>query len=165
MPSVEILVEQFSEPEMVFPEEYSFAIKMTTPPVSDRMPSLWQSRFQAIGGTLIQLGEPRFKEDKDGWFFAYDLLDISQSEHFQFKKAYFSQVFELLAKLLRHSKVHTIHFTSDWQFGPKSAESMKHCIVLEDFITKHNKTGLRFNTWFTIQENCKSDERHTKGQT
>ena len=164
MPSIEILVEKFSESSADIFGEYSFAVKITNPPVSDSSPSLWQQRFESIGGTLVHLGEPRFKEKKADWFFAYELLDVSQPESFRFKQKYLDQVLALLTSLLGRSKSHTIHFTSDWQFGPKSAQMEKRTLTIDEFIKIHNAPGLRFNTWFTIHGKNDAEDSNPKGQ-
>jgi hypothetical protein len=150
MPSIEILVEQAGADISTAIVGYSFAVRISDPPLSDREPSRWQHRFVEIGGALVHVGDKRFANDAESWYFAYDLLDIHKSTRFQFKPEYASQFAVLLTRLVSTSAERRIHFTSDWQFGPSSSRVYRRRVSLEKFVQQHNELGIRFNSWLTI---------------
>ena len=150
MPSIEILIESPITGWQVDSDAYPFAVAVTAPPVSHRSPSLWQEEFARIGGALVHLGEPRFKGDMPGWFYAYDLLEIDNNDRFRFKAQYLIGLVQLLTELTRDSICHTVHFTTDYQFGPKRPIRYPDPLRLREFVRLHGMRGLKFNSWRTI---------------
>lgn len=154
MPSIEILVERPTTTFHIDLNGYTFAVKCTDPPVSDRSPSLWQNRFAQHGGLLVHMGEARFKGNSPDWFYAHDLIEERKCVRFRFKPQYKPCVVRLLRELTSHSDSHTIHFTTDWQFGPKSPNRETTPLTLSEFLVYHDSKGIRFNSWLTIKERC-----------
>jgi len=150
MPSIEILMEKPCKELSIDPRGYSFALKTSRPPLSDRVPSLWQSKFTTIGGVLIHIGETRFKREPSQWFYAYNIIEEEKCTRFRFKAEYMPDVLSLLTYLLARSKSHMVHFTSDWQLGPKPARVYTKPITLRGFVGQHDARGLRFNSWLSI---------------
>lgn len=123
-------------------------------------------------GVLVHIGNPEFKEDKDGAFFAgqiinwdfkptnkivavvnstdaeYDLL-ISQQFQFQFDEEYKKDISKLMELALSSSSLNKIYFLTDYQFGPVGAtkESGNN---IADFWDKHDNNGLIFNRLYEI---------------
>ncbi|MCM8813410.1 MAG: hypothetical protein NC924_05665 [Candidatus Omnitrophica bacterium] len=152
MPSIEILVEQPIK-KISDRNDYSFAVVCTNPPSSHRDPSLWQTKFEEIGGDLYHLGNPEFKNKKNGWFFAYDLIEEDTlCKRFKFKSKYRKQVLIFLKNLLECSKSRKIYITTDWQVSPNKPYTYKNCYTVQDYVKKHARYGIRFNSWMTIIE-------------
>jgi hypothetical protein len=147
MPSVEILVE---DPQSSHLDEsnYTFALCISEPPESHRSPSLWQECFQRVGGRLYHLGEPRFKGQQSGWFYAYDLIDEVGCKTFRFKAKYAEQVQSLVERLLEESNIHRVYFTSDWQLSENKPRQLRPLSIRE--FRNLLKNGLSFNTWIPI---------------
>ncbi len=150
MPSIEILVEKPCQLPNISEENYRFAVKTSSPPFSHRNPALWQQQFTNLSGMLVHVGEPRFKEQEDGWFFAYDIINTENCETFRFKAEYVDDVVQLLESLLACSEDHRIHFTTDWQLAPKPKVTTEREMTMQQFLRKHDKEGIHFNTWITI---------------
>jgi hypothetical protein len=98
----------------------AFQIQVSSPPVSHRSPSHFQSRFETFpNGLLVHLGNKDCKPD--GFFFASDLLDESwyedQPKYFRFRDEVTPAVFKLLHRLELTSVSQEIYFTSDYQFS------------------------------------------------
>jgi len=162
MPSIEILVENVDPTTLGDLSNYSFTAKLSSPPASHRRPSLWQERFEAIGGVLVHLGT-KSSEGTGGWFYAYDLIEEYDCKRFRFKPEYRDQVASMLRVFLSASATHRLHFTSDWQFGPRTAEVCSKILNADEFVDLHDKSGLRFNSWITVAEkpsvNMESNEK------
>jgi hypothetical protein len=67
MPSCEILINNINI-DLSKLEYKNFALTTSCPAQSHRDPSLWQHLFNESEGTLLHIGETRFK-DQDDWFF------------------------------------------------------------------------------------------------
>jgi hypothetical protein len=151
MPSIEILVESPSRRAAVVEDDYPFAFRSSQPPESDRQPSLWQREFSRTEGMLYHLGEMRFKQQNNGWFYAYGLLNIDDKLFkFRFKSKIKHSVRKFLGELLQVSGTHTIHLTSDWQFCNRQPKRLKRIYTLQDFFERHDKKGIPLNAWITI---------------
>ena len=150
MPSIEILVEASSHDKSFSGSVYPFAVCSSKPPISHREPSVWQQEFLKINGTLYHLGEARFKAQKAGWFYAYDLLKLQAMSKFRFKPNMKVAFYRLLHELLRQSDNQTIHFTSDWQLCRCQPRRLKKIYSLSEFIKRHDESGIPFNVWITI---------------
>lgn len=149
MPSLEILVENPKGNLSFDRQPLSFAVKVSTPPLSDREPSLWQKQFTQLGGVLVHLGDPDCRDSKT-WYSAYSLIDEEDCKRFRFKRKYWSSIQSLLELLTSQSLSGTIHFTSDWQFGP-TAKRYARSQRLSQFVSCHNRNSIRFNSWMTIK--------------
>ncbi len=123
-------------------------------------------------GTIIHIGNPDLKDDKEGGFFAGDLINwdfrptnkiiaivdpsdtdydslISQQFQFQFEEEFRKDIIKLLEFALESSPINKIYFLTDYQFGPVGA-TKESGNSIADFWTKHDKNGLIFNRLYEI---------------
>jgi hypothetical protein len=164
MPSIEILVEGPRSTALAGLERFPFAICLSNPPTSHRQPSLWQRDFSQIGGVLCHIGEPRFKGQVDGWYYAYDLLDEHDCEYFRMKPIYRTAFANLLSDLLHFSRVSRIHFTTDWQLGKPTPSKSERGFPLGEFLDQHDAYGIPFNSWITLQGDASSSSAKTDAE-
>ena len=121
-------------------------------------------------GTIVHIGNPDFKTDKDGGFFAGMLIDwnwdIDETEDiiiipdsndtgadqqflFKFLDELKTDIDTLLKISLEKSPINRVFFLTDYQFGP--SKTKKEIInTISDFWTLHNNDGLRFNTLYEM---------------
>ena len=123
-------------------------------------------------GVVIHIGNPEFKDDKEGGFFAGDIINwdfkpinkivavidpsdidydslISDQFEFKFEKEYKKDIIELMKLALESSPINKIYFLTDYQLGPVEAtkESVSN---IAEFWTMHDKNGLIFNRLYEI---------------
>jgi hypothetical protein len=138
-------------------------------------------------GTIIHIGNPDYKNDKDNGFFAGNLinwefeapefgekqkgLNVDEENHwanqdflFQFKPEYKNEIRELMQIAIETSPNQKIYFLTDYQFGPEKSE----IIILNDlkeFWDQHEQSGLNWNTLYEIETKDKKHESTTKAHT
>jgi hypothetical protein len=123
-------------------------------------------------GTMIHVGNPEFKNDKDGGFFAGAIIDwgletsdlaipqvdpndptdnwgANQSFRYRFSKEYKSDIDQLIKTAIRESRIKKAYFLTDYQFGP---EKPSHEIIytLTDLWDRHDNEGLEWNKLYEI---------------
>jgi len=124
-------------------------------------------------GVMVHIGNPDFKSDKGGGFFAGQIIDwnadLGEIENpefdpeyemsdkndnrgfkFQFLNQYKKDVDRILKEALLNSPINKIYFLTDYQCGLKGRIE-KFRFTIQDFWTKHNTEGLVFNTLYEIQ--------------
>jgi len=131
-------------------DDYDVAIIEKNKLVSHR--GLFYDSLLKQQGTIIHIGNPDFKTDKDTGFFAGKIIDWSfeSDTKFQFRKEYKEDIKRLLKTAIEKSPEHKIYFLTDYQFGPETKE-FKKVENLTVFWTKHDKDGLKLNTLFEIK--------------
>jgi len=121
-------------------------------------------------GVIIHIGNPDFKEDKEGGFFAGQIVDwsfeseeelfidsdtetVNQEEvpqqRFKFLDKYKPDVDRLLQASMKGSPNFKIYFLTDYQFGP-TQETFEITKSIIEFWTVHDKKGLKLNALYTI---------------
>lgn len=121
-------------------------------------------------GVIIQIGNPDFKVNKEGWFFAGQIVDWSfQSEEellinsdietenqdevpqqrFKFLDKYKPDIDRLLQASMKGSPDFKVYFLTDYQFGPEQ-ETFEITKSIIEFWTVHDKKGLKLNALYTI---------------
>ena len=115
---------------------------------------LWKQK-----GIIIHIGNPAFRENKKGGFFAGQIIDWSfvseenqeelNQQKFKFQGKYRSDIDGLLHRSINGSPVSKIYFLTDYQFGPKKVTFEVIGTIL-DYWTLHDNKGLRFNTIYEI---------------
>jgi hypothetical protein len=123
-------------------------------------------------GTIIHIGNPDLKDDKEGGFYAAEVLDwnyapidiiipqvvpgdpnayggANQQFQFQFLDQYKSDIDKLLQIALYESPIKKACFLTDYQFGPERA-NIEILYTISDFWTLHNNEGLTFNTMYEM---------------
>jgi hypothetical protein len=123
-------------------------------------------------GTIIHIGNPDFKNDKEGGFFAGNIINwefvdqnleekqigvkVDEENHwanqdflFQFKVYYKNEIEKLIDVSIKKSPENKIYFLTDYQFGPEKAE-FKILTDVQEFWRKHDQNGLKWNTLYEI---------------
>jgi hypothetical protein len=123
-------------------------------------------------GTMIHVGNPDFKNDKGGGFFAGAIIDwgletndleiprvdpndstdnwgANQSFKYRFSEECKSDVDRLIKTAITESKIKKVYFLTDYQFGP---EKPSHEIIytLKDLWDRHDNEGLEWNKLYEI---------------
>jgi hypothetical protein len=103
-------------------------------------------------GTIIHIGNPDFKNDKEGGFFAGQIInwDFDSDTNFQFRQENKDDIKRLLKLAMSKSSDNKIYFLTDYQFGPE-LEEFKTVEGLTAFWEIHEKDGLRLNTLYEIK--------------
>jgi hypothetical protein len=123
-------------------------------------------------GTIVHIGNPDFKNDKDGEFFAGEIvnwdfepgeiiipqvestdnhynLGSNQQFRFQLLREYSLDIDRILKTALEKSPIKRVCFLSDYQFGPEKA-NQEVIYTISDFWNLHNSEGLVFNTLYEM---------------
>lgn len=123
-------------------------------------------------GTMIHIGNPEFKNEEDGGFFAGAIIDwgletndlvipqvdsndpadnwgANQSFKYRFSKEYKSDIDRLIRIAIAESKTKKVYILTDYQFGP---EKPSHEIIytLTDLWDRHDSEGLEWNKLYEI---------------
>jgi hypothetical protein len=156
MPSIELICVQQHEPSQL--PAFPFAVRAEPQLVSHRLPSFFQDDFDKLRGCIYHLGSP-FCDDSgyEGAFFAYELLsercrDSTAHRFLEFAPEFLPHIFDLLGILLAASPPRLVIFTTDWQFGPKSARPYGQ-ITERTFWQRHKNRKLRLNALYPIRPN------------
>lgn len=167
MPTIEI-VSVNSTGMNLNQKDYEFAIIEENKLVSHR--GLFKKFLKKQKGVIVHLGDPDFKEEKDGFFWGGELIDwdfepvkisfpfcdsanhifesgADQKLKFKILDKYKTDVDKLLRKALNCSPLKKSYFLTDYQFGPER-EKIEVNYSINDFWTEHDKEGLRFNTLY-----------------
>ena len=146
-------------------EDFEVAIIEERKLISHR--GLFCDLLKKQNGTLIHIGNPDFKDDKNGVFFAGMIIDWSvepneyiyipqngstvpnQQFIFKFLDHYKLDIDKLLKIALEKSPIKRIYFLTDYQFGPEK-EEIKIIYTINDFWDRHDREGLRFNTMYEM---------------
>jgi len=122
-------------------------------------------------GTMIHIGNPDMKDDKD-IFFANLLIDWSfedapvqipkvdlnepiietganQLFGFKFLEIYKKDIDTILRKAIEASPIKRVFFLTDYQFGPKEA-NREIIYTIADFWDRHDSSGLVYNTLYEL---------------
>lgn len=152
--------------------DFSVAVMEENRLVSHR--SLFYDFLKMQEGVIVHVGNPNFREDKTGGYYAGGLINwnfddpafqerkdrlksnaknsyANQDFHFQFRPEYKKDLAELLRIALQQSPDRTAFFLTDYQFGPEKAD-YRSCENLESFWAQHDAGGLQFNTLYKIRQ-------------
>lgn len=150
--------------------EFDVAIIEENKLVSHRR--LFYDMLRQLSGVIVHIGNPDFKEDKEGCYFAGEIVDWSfepteillpligdndptnnwganQSFTFKLLEQYIPDVDTLLHIALDKSPTKRVCFLTDYQFGPEK-EEIDIVYTISDFWTRHNHQGLRLNTMYEM---------------
>ncbi|MFA7301896.1 MAG: hypothetical protein WC069_06320 [Candidatus Shapirobacteria bacterium] len=123
-------------------------------------------------GVIIHIGNPDLKDDKDGGFFAGQIIDwdfepteifipefdeneltdnhgANQQFRFKFLNQYKSDIDKLLKIALDNSPIKKVCLLTDYQFGPEK-EKIEIIYTISDFWTLHENDGLSLNTLYEM---------------
>jgi hypothetical protein len=151
-------------------DDFNVAIIEDAELVSHR--GLFQDFLRQQKGTIIHIGNPDLKDNKEGGFYAGEVLgwnyepgDIiipeiivddlnanvgaNQQFQFQFLDKFKGEIDNLLQIALYKSPIKKICFLTDYQFGPERA-NIEILYTISDFWTLHDNEGLTFNTMYEM---------------
>ncbi len=154
MPTIEVVCVAQGEPLDV--SSLPFAVLAENKLLSHR--ALFQSDFDKLQeGCIYHLGNPSLRGDKDGLFWAYELISEAIAEQdeedcLKFNDEFVLHVKKMLSLLLVASPVGQITFSSDWQFGTEDVQRFE-AITEEKFWEMHDACNLRFNAFYKIERN------------
>ena len=164
MPTIEI-ISLNAKSTFVKHENYEFAILEETTLASHR--ALFNQYISDKKGIILHLGNPEFKHETDGAFFASELINwdfeprdieipnfdfgetgANQSARFQFEAKYRPSLEALLNKSIQAAPDSIVLFYTDYQFGDGAASYKT--TSLKQFWAGHDQKGLRWNRLYTI---------------
>lgn len=133
---------------------------------------LFYDLLRQQSGVIVHIGNPDLKNDKDGGFFAGQIINwnfeptaiylpeldnnattfnqgANQQFKFKFLDQYKSDIDKLLKIALNHSPIKKVCFLTDYQFGPENGK-IEIIYTVKDFWIQHDKEGLELNTLYEI---------------
>ena len=123
-------------------------------------------------GTIIHIGNPEFKSEKDEFFFGGLLINwdfepgqiyipetesenllndigANQQYKFQFHLKYKKDIDRILNIALNYSPIKRVFFLTDYQFGPAN-ETKEIIYSITDFWKQHDSSGICLNRLYEI---------------
>lgn len=135
--------------------------------------SLFYDLLRQQSGVIVHIGNPNFKDDKGGGFFAGGLIDWSidsnqyivipvndlddptydsganQQFIFKFLDSYKPDIDKILKVALDNSPIKKVCFLTDYQFGPEKG-NIEKIYTINDFWIRHDNEGLTLNTMYEM---------------
>jgi hypothetical protein len=169
MPTIEIV--SFNSTEIGLNQaEYDVAIIEENKLESHR--GLFHDLLRQQNGVIFHIGNPDFKYDKEGVFFAGQIIDwdyepieiffpefdendptdnrgANQQFKFKFLDHYKTDIDKLLKIALDNSPIKKVCFLTDYQFGPENGKT-EIIYTITDFWTQHNNEGLSLNILYEL---------------
>ncbi len=114
---------------------------------------LFNDFLSTKNGTIVHLGNPDFRNDKNGFYFAGELInwEFPSTTNFKFAKEHQSDIEFILQIALKKSSKRQLFFLTDYQFGPRTGR-FKKIDSLKDFWQEHHNLGLIWNTCYEIHQ-------------
>ena len=135
---------------------------------------LFFSLLRQQNGTIVHIGNPDLKDDKEGGYFAGDLIDWNfepteisftkfdenkptdnheayQQFKFKFLEQYKPDIDKLLKIAIDNSPIKKVYFLTDYQFGPEVGGS-EIIFTISNFWAQHDNYGLNLNTIYEMYE-------------
>tara|TARA_B100000795_G_scaffold79649_1_gene57095 strand:- start:1242 stop:1697 length:456 start_codon:yes stop_codon:yes gene_type:complete len=105
-------------------------------------------------GTMIHIGNPDMKKDKDGGHCAGGIIDweLDSETQFQFRAEYKNDVSTILQIAFDKAPENKVYFLSDYQFGPAGSGFIED-YSLTRFWKEHDSKGINLNTLYKINKN------------
>ena len=169
MPTIEIV--SFNSTELGLNQaEFDVAIIEENRLKSHR--GLFYDLLRKQNGVIIHIGNPDFRDDKEGCFFAGQIIDwefepseifipeyceneptnnhgANQQFQFKFLEEYKADIDKLLNIALDKSPIKRICFLTNYQFGPENG-SIEIIYTINDFWKLHDTKGLTLNKMYEI---------------
>jgi hypothetical protein len=153
MPTIEIIsVDASSVPDI--PRFEGFAYIAEPGVISHR--GLFQDELEKGNGIIVHLANKDFEGEEDGGWFAGGLMEWedadSESDPVVFERHRFSDVVDLLKRMIEVSPKNEAIFLTDYQFGPEEKDISNEILSLPAFVDLHQQRRLRYNTLYRIKE-------------
>jgi hypothetical protein len=148
MPTIEIISID-SDKLDINQADFEFAIIEENKPISHR--GLFYDFLLRFNGTILHLGNPVFKNDKNGGFFGSDLIDwdFGHLDNFKFTDKYKKEILGLLITAFDKSPTKQAILLTDKQTDdPRPL--YKRFDTVSDLTTRHDNKGLDWNTLYLI---------------
>lgn len=119
-------------------------------------------------GVIVHIGNPEFKDDKEGGFFAGQIIDwdfgsrililpnfsneetgANQSSRYKFLTDFKIEIQKIISIAIDKSPIREALFLTDYQFGSENSNTLK--IRLKDFWELHDNKGLEWNTMYKFK--------------
>ena len=133
---------------------------------------LFYNLLRQQNGVIVHIGNPDYKVDKGGGYFAGEIVDwnfepteiiiqefdendptdnrgANQQFKFKFLDQYKPDIDMLLKVALEKSPIKKVCFLTDYQFGPDK-ENIEIIFTISDFWKRHDNEGLNLNTMYEM---------------
>jgi hypothetical protein len=123
-------------------------------------------------GVIVHIGNPDFRDNKEGAFFAGQIIDwdfepteiffpefdendptdnraANQEFKFKFLDQFKTDIDKLLKIALDSSPIKKVCFLTDYQFGPENGKT-EIIYTITDFWAQHDNAGLELNTLYEM---------------
>lgn len=166
MPSIEI-VSLFADKLDLKQSDFEIAFIQDEKLIGHR--GLFNEFLKNQEGVMIHIGNPDLKNDKNGGFFAGNIInwDFEPSEImipnyengetgsnqqfcFKFLHDYKIDIGLILEVSIEKSAINEAYFMTDYQFGPENIQFIT--MSLKDFWNLHDESGLNWNTLYKLRK-------------
>ena len=133
---------------------------------------LFYDLLRQQNGVIVHIGNPDYKDDKEGGYFAGAIVDwdfepteiyfpefdendptdnrgANQQFKFKFLDQYKPDIDKLLKIAIDNSPIKKVCFLTDYQFGPENGKT-EIIYTITDFWTQHDNEGLVLNTLYEM---------------
>jgi len=133
---------------------------------------LFYDLLRQQNGVIVHIGDPDFKDDKEGGYYAAAIVDwdfepgdiiipefreneptcnsgTNQQFRFKFLEQFKPDIDKLLKIALDNSPIKKVCFLTDYQFGPENGKT-EIIYTITDFWTQHDNEGLGLNTMYEM---------------
>ena len=153
MPTIELICIGCSHVPPL-PRYPSFAYQAEPRLISHR--ALFQHVLDRLTGVIVHLANNDLEGDTEVWF-AGKIMDWSETDTngvqvLIFLPETWTDLKDLMRRLLDASPQHRIMFSTDYQFGGKAMECGE--VSLTEFFCRHDSGKLRYNTLFFIRQDA-----------
>lgn len=130
-------------------EEFRFAIIEEAELISHR--GLYYDFLRKYQGAILHIGNPEFRNDKDGGFFGGDLIDweFDNNDNFKFQEKYQSDFLRLLESAVEKSPDKQAFFLTDIQANEPEPK-FRRIKNFSNFTSLYEHEGLEWNTLYAI---------------
>ena len=130
-------------------EEFGFAIIEEAELISHR--GLYHDFLKKYQGTILHIGNPEFRNDKDGGFWGGDLIDweFDNNDNFKFQEKYKSNFLKLLKSAIEKSPDKQAFFLTDIQANEPELQ-FRRIKNFSNFAKLYEHEGLEWNTLYAI---------------
>jgi hypothetical protein len=180
MPSIEIISINSKELHL---KQTDFEVAIIESHKLETHRGLFYELFRKQSGTIIHIGNPEFKEEKEGCFFGGQIIDwdfepndqivskfdcnnssenseVNLQNRFKFLEKYVKDIDRILRISLENSSSSKVYFLTDYQFGSEK-EKTETIDTIDNFWALHDREGIAFNTLYEMSTTRKARHNST----
>lgn len=149
MPTIEII--SINSPRLnINQDDFEIAIIEEQKMESHR--ALFNEFISQFRGTILHLGNPDFKNEKDGFFFAGQITNwkFKHLNNFKFKNEYLEELKTLLYLATKSSPTNEVIFLTDIQASEDIKGKFRRYLTIDEFWENYENEGLKWNTAYLI---------------